>query len=316
MTRVGLVRVTGYAGSELARWVLAHPRLELAAACSRAAAGRRLADVVPALAGFAELVVQAPEPATLTGLDAVFLATPHGAARGLADQLGAAPVLVDLSADHRADPAWVYGQPEWCAAALAGASRIAAPGCFATAIALAVAPLVAAGAVAGPVDAVALTGSTGSGVTPSAGTHHPERFANARAYKVLRHQHVPEIRALWARLGEAPELRFVPVSAPVDRGILATCIVPVAPGTDAVDCVRRAVAPHPLLRMRDGSPELRHVRGTAFADLSAHQDGDVAVVLCAIDNLGRGAAAQAIAAFNLSRGWPVHTGLHTPALTP
>jgi N-acetyl-gamma-glutamyl-phosphate reductase len=222
---------------------------------------------------------------------------------------------VDCAADHRHAPGWVYGQPEWNREALVGATRVAAPGCFATAVTLALAPLVAAGVALVAAWVTAATGSTGSGATPSSGTHHPERFTNLRAYKVLRHQHVPEVRRCLAGLGAAPDLHLVPLSAPVDRGILASVLVQVG-DVDAAALFADAYAGAPLVRLRSDSPELRWVRGTALADVSVHQDGDVAAVLVAIDNLGKGAAAQAVQALNLALGWPETAGLHTPAVTP
>jgi N-acetyl-gamma-glutamyl-phosphate reductase len=174
--------------------------------------------------------------------------------------------------------------------------------------------LVEAGVVRGEIHATGLTGSTGSGATPSAAAHHPERAVNLKAYKVLAHQHGPEVSALLASLGEAPPLRFVPHSAPVDRGILVTTFVPVEGGAEPV--LREAYAGRPLVRFREGSPELRHVRGTAFADLAVAQEGGTAVVLVAIDNLGKGAAAQAIQAANLALGLPEAAGLFRAAATP
>lgn len=312
--RVGVVGATGYVGSELLRWLLLHPAEAEVVAVSRSKAGTPVADALPALAGLHEGSFEAFDADALAGLDVVFLATPHGQAAPLALALADAPMVVDCSADHRHAEGWVYGQPEWCEEELAGAMRIAAPGCFATAMALALAPLVAAGAVRGPAMITAATGSTGSGATPSAGTHHPLRFANLKAYKVLTHQHPPEVRAFLDGLGEAPALHFVPLSAPIDRGILASVLVPVE--GDARTLIDASYADAPLVRLREGSPELRHVRGTAFADVSVAQDGDVAAVLVAIDNLGKGAAAQAVQAMNLALGLPGDLGLRFPAATP
>ncbi|MCA9490437.1 MAG: N-acetyl-gamma-glutamyl-phosphate reductase [Myxococcales bacterium] len=311
--RVGVVGATGYVGSELCRWLLEHPRFELTSVVSTSRAGRALADEVPALSGLTDLVLQ-PFDERLGALDAVFLATPHGAARPLVGALDGVPLLVDASADHRHAPGWVYGQPELVGDALVGATRIAAPGCFATALELAIGPLVKAGLVTGAVTATGMTGSTGSGATPSDGTHHPLRAVNLKAYKVLSHQHVPEVRGLLAALGEAPPLHFVPHSAPVDRGILVTAFVPVSGSPmSALDDAYRG---HRLVRRRVGSPELRHVRGTAFADLAVAEGAGVAVVMVAIDNLGKGAAAQAVQAANVALGWEGTTGLLRAATTP
>lgn len=302
--RVGVVGATGYVGAEIVRWILADPRFELSAVVSRSRVGEPLADVHPGLFGICEHRLLAFDADALAELDAVFLAVPHGAAVDLAAALDAAgaPLIVDASRDHRHASGWVYGQPEWCGEALRGATRIAAPGCFATAISLALAPFVAAGVVDGPIMVSAATGSTGSGASAKLGTHHPLRFTNMKAYKVLRHQHVPEIRSFLGLLGRAPAIHFVPISAPIDRGILATCFVPCSPGVDATAVLTEAYAAQPLVRVRSVSPELRHVRGSAFCDLAAFRQvspesggGEgVVAVLSAIDNLGRGAAAQAV----------------------
>lgn len=314
--RAAVVGATGYAGSELCRWLLEHPSIELASVVSRQGTGERLAKAVPALEGLTDLRFEQFAPDDLSDLDLVFLATPHGAAKEYADALRGAPLVLDLSADHRHADGWVYGLAEWSAERLASARRIAVPGCFATAIAMAIAPLARQGAVRGPVCVAAATGSTGSGVSPSQGTHHPERFANFKAYKVLTHQHGPEIHRALQVVGQDVEIHFVPHSAPVDRGIFATCFVPVDPGVDARAMVTEAYAGHPLVRIRPESPEIRHTRGTGFVDLSVHQQGGMAVVLSAIDNLGKGAAAQAVQCANLALGLPVDTGLRRASATP
>jgi N-acetyl-gamma-glutamyl-phosphate reductase len=313
--RVGVVGATGYVGGEVVRWMLVHPAFELSAVVSRSHTGEPLSSVLPGLLGLTDLVLETFDAVRLARLDVVVLATPHGAAAPLAAELErrGVPVILDCSRDHRHAAGWVYGQPEWSREALVGATRIAAPGCFATAIALALAPFVHAGVVTGPVNVAAATGSTGSGAAPSAATHHPERFANLKAYKVLTHQHVPEILAFLGGLGTAPELAFVPLSAPVDRGIFATCFIPCAAGIDARALVADAYAGHRLVRLREGSPELRLVRGTGFCDLAVHRQGDTVVVLSAIDNLGRGAAAQAIQALEVAMAIP---GPSPIALTP
>jgi N-acetyl-gamma-glutamyl-phosphate reductase len=313
--RAAVVGATGYAGSEVCRWLLEHPSVELAGAFSRQQSGTPLGAAVPALDGLVDLTLESPEPDALERFDAVFLATPHGAARELAARLSG-PVVLDLSADHRHVAGWTYGLVEWYGDALARSRRIAVPGCFATAIALSVAPFARRGAIRGPVCVAAATGSTGAGVTPSQGTHHPERFANLRAYKVLEHQHTAEIERALVDVGQQAELLFVPWSAPVDRGIFATCFVPVDAALASAEVVRSAYEGRPLIRFRSESPEIRHVRGSAFVDLAVHQREAVAVVLAAIDNLGKGAAAQAIQCANLAFGLPVDAGLLRAPATP
>ncbi|TNE90189.1 MAG: N-acetyl-gamma-glutamyl-phosphate reductase [Deltaproteobacteria bacterium] len=310
---IGVVGATGFVGAEVVRRVLAHRQLTLTAVTSQSTAGKRLADVHPALEGLTDLVLEPFDGAKLSKLDAVVLATPHGAAAPLVAELAGSPLIVDCSRDHRHAEGWTYGMVEYASEALATSSRIAVPGCFATAMALAGAPLVAAGVIEGPARVVAATGSTGSGVKPSAGTHHPTRFANLKAYKVLSHQHVPEVVAFWNTLGDAPKLDFVPISAPIDRGILATLLVTVKPGTHAESIVADFAAKHPHIRLRTGSPELRFVRGTSFCDLSVSQDEDTVAVLSAIDNLGKGAAGQALQCLDLALGLAPST-LTPPAL--
>jgi len=314
--RVGVVGASGYTGGETIRWLLAHASVELAAVVGRKHVGEPLTALHPGLLGLTELRVEAFDAARLAKLDAVLLCTPHGAARELAAALDAAgaPRVIDLSADHRHAAGWQYGMVDWRAEALLNAPRIAVPGCFATAMSLSIAPLVAAGVVAGPVNIAAATGSTGSGVSPSAGTHHPERFVDLRAYKVLKHQHVPEVEAFLGMLGDAPHLRFVPWSAPVDRGIFATSFVPLTGEVDVAAIFADAYASTPSVRLRPETPNLRHVRGTGFCDLAVHREGDCAVVLAAIDNLGKGAAAQAVQCLELSLGLPL--GRPTSPLIP
>jgi N-acetyl-gamma-glutamyl-phosphate reductase len=158
-----------------------------------------------------------------------------------------------------------------------------------------------AGRLPARVSAVGLTGSTGSGVSPSEGTHHPTRAENLRPYKVLAHQHVPEVLLA---LGGGFALDFVPISAPVRRGILVTAQVPGA----TLARYRDHYAGNPLVQVAARPPELLHVLGSPRAHLSV-TEGEVSTVFCAIDNLCRGAGSQAVANLNLTQGWPVDTGL-------
>jgi N-acetyl-gamma-glutamyl-phosphate reductase common form len=315
MIQVGVVGASGYAGSEAIRLLLGHPQVDLAMAVGRSRIGEALGELLPGLAGLTDLVIEAFDAEKLAAMDVVILALPHGVSSDLVPQLERAgvPRIVDLARDYRHAEGWVYGQPEWLGPALVGATRVAAPGCFATAIELAVAPLVAAGVVAGPIAVAAATGSSGSGAQASNATHHPTRFANFKGYKVLKHQHVPEVLGLLNAIKptgtEELGVQLVPMSAPVDRGIFATCFVPLTGDVNIERVYADAYEARPLVRLRDESPELRYVRGTGFCDLAIHRDGETAVVLCAIDNLGRGAAAQGIQAMNLMFGFEETSGL-------
>lgn len=312
--RAGIVGVTGYAGTEIARWLVSHPHIHLHRVYSTQKAGSSLSDCVPGLLGYYDLVLESPTAENFTNVDLLFLATPHGAAKEIVARAQNVPTIVDLSKDHRHDRGWVYGQPEWKKEQLYGAKRIAAPGCFATAISLALAPLVADGALVGHVHVCAATGSTGSGASPKPATHHPDRFTNLKAYKILHHQHIPEVRAFLSSLGTSPLIHFVPLSAPVDRGIFATVFAETSDNFDPNACFSKYYDDKPLIRIRKGTPELRHIRGSAFADIAVHRNENTSVVLAAIDNLGKGASSQALQAANLSYGFPETTGLLSSSL--
>jgi len=307
--RAGIVGATGYTGTELARWLVSHPYIDLQRVYSTRKAGSTLASCIPSLLGYYDLILEEPTTENFTDIDVLFLATPHGAAESLAKRAQNVPKIVDLSRDHRHKEGWIYAQPEWKHRQLPNATRISAPGCFATAISLALAPLVADRALIGDVQVSAATGSTGSGASPKATTHHPDRFTNLKAYKVLHHQHIPEILNFLNTIGEPPTIHFVPLSAPVDRGIFATVFVQLKEYFDLSSCFTQYYEKKSLIRIRDNTPELRFVRGSAFADISTHQQGNSGVVLIAIDNLGKGAASQALQATNLSYGYPETTGL-------
>lgn len=311
MPSVSVLGASGYTGAEVIRWVLGHPELRLVAATAGRRAGQRLDAVWPQFAGHTDVVLSETAPAT----DVTFLCLPHGEAARMAPDLGG--VVIDLSGDHRLPPelhghaypffrdtpAWTYGLPE-LGLVTPGVTRVANAGCFATALALALLPM--RGELPTRVTAVGLTGSTGSGATPTDTTHHPTRAENLRPYKVLSHQHVPEVVQA---LGGGFQLDFVPISAPVRRGILVTVPLPGA----SVERYRTFYAGNPLLRVLSRPPELLHVLGSPRADVGVVEENGAAVVFCAIDNLCRGAGSQAVANLNLAMGWPVDLGLrHLP----
>jgi len=352
--RAAIVGGTGYGGMELLRLLLGHPEVELDTLTSRSQTGP-VADAHPHLRGLTELRFTQERAAELAAVhDVLFFATPHGvAAKEAREVLGANPAvrLIDLSGDFRlrdpglyaehygrehADPALleqaVYGVPE-CGARpdLAGARLVANPGCHAYATLLALWPLQREGLIAGRVGVCSVTGSSGSGATPAAGTHHPERFANFKAYKPLRHQHVPEIEAALARAGQpaagaargvrtaSPPVRidFVPHSAPLARGIHVTAFVPVPPGreAEAVDVLHSTYEGEPFVRvLRGGQPELRGVVGSNYADLAATPDDGLLCVTAVIDNLVKGMAGTAVQNMNLVCGLDERTGLRAPGL--
>lgn len=209
-----------------------------------------------------------------------------------------------------------YGLPELGRDGLRGAVLISNPGCFATALQLALAPLVAAG-LRGFVSADGATGSSGGGSVPSETAHHPNRHSGYRAYKLDSHAHVPEVRQ---QFGEGcPRLSFVPHSAPMVRGIFVTLHAPRESFTGEMpgpEEVRAHYAGEPFIRLRGASPSVLDVAGTNFCDLHLSRTPDRVVMCAALDNLGKGMAGQAVQNMNLSLGLKEDTGLWHAAPRP
>lgn len=342
MIRAAIVGGTGYGGMELLRLSLGHPELNITALTSRSAKGP-VGDHHAHLRGFTDLHYSDVSAEDLAqSNDLLFFATPHGvAASQVPGALAANRELkvIDLSGDHRLKDVNVYNQaygsnhahPESLAdavyglpecgfrEAIAGARLVANPGCHATASLLAAWPLVDAGLVTGRISVSSVTGSSGSGAAPSAGTHHPWRSANFKAYRPLSHQHVPEIvAALTSMDGAAPIVDFVPHSAPMARGIAVTAFVPVSPGDEdeAVSTVRGVYEGEPFVRVLDSTPEVVAVSGSNMADVAAFAGEGVVVVCVTIDNLGKGMAGSAVQNANLLFGLDERTGLSTPGAAP
>jgi len=339
--RVGLWGGAGYTGGELLRLLAGHPAASVSAVASRSHAGKPVTAAHPHLRALAGLSFQ--EELDPAGLDVLFLAGGHGEAMDrLPAFLNKAPKglkVVDLSADFRLRdaaqyPVWygkahsspellagfVYGLPELDAAAVRAADRVANPGCFATAVILALAPAARAGWT-GTARVTAVTGSSGSGVNPSATTHHPGREGGMRAYKPLAHQHTPEVEACLDRAAGKPSLRLslVPVSGPFVRGIYAVCHLdlPAGLGEDALKALYRdAYAGKPFVRLVDAPPDLKSVAGSNYCDVFVAAKGGTAVVISAIDNLVKGAAGQAVQNMNLMLGLSETSGLEAAGAYP
>jgi len=346
--RAVVVGGTGYGGAELIRRLLIHPDVELGRVVAVDHVGEPLGAVHPPLTGRTPLVFEnIPPVEAVKGCDIALLGLPHKVSAQHAPALLAAGVkVVDMSGDFRLRDAdaykryygathphpealgtWVYGLPELNREAIRSARAVASPGCFATTIELGLLPLARAGKLNGAlVHVVGMTGSSGSGVAPAAGTPHPVRAVNLKTYKVLDHQHTPEITETLAAAG-APgvELRFVPVSAPLSRGILATSFVEV-PASETDDSLRAlyeaAYAGEPFTRfVRDRLPEVAAVSGSNYAEVgftlgpAAGATRTLAIV-SATDNLIKGGAGQAIQNMNLMLGLPETASLEDPGPWP
>lgn len=351
MIDVVILGASGYGGGELLRLLSQHPQVGSLCAVSRNHAGKALHSVHPNLRGLlpgsfeAEVdwgaFAQAETPV-------LFAALPHGEFAKLYDQLEQTWIaleatrkltVVDLSGDFRlADPQsfaqayhgahpcpqflgqFVYGLSEYRREQLRGATRIANPGCFATALALGLLPLAELPAQARPefVAISAITGSSGSGASPGEGTHHPLRAHDFRAYKMLNHQHEAEVQRILREHGWEANFSFVPHSAPLVRGIHATLQFRLAPQWQG-HLRELLAARYPeggFVRLVEGAPRLAAVAGSNFVDLGLSFRGDQACLLVTLDNLIKGMAGQAIQNLNLALGWPEGTGLRQAALWP
>lgn len=337
---------TGYVAGELLRLLATHPYLDLAAVASDSQPDepvaqffRHLQPVLPHLrfAGHDEVL----EYVTANPHTAIFSAAPHGVSATLIDKLlvaaeqaGTEPRVVDISADFRFRTAaayeTVYRHGHGAPGRLAQFScavpehlntlhtpHVAHPGCFATAMLLAAVPLLSLGLVEPRLFVSGVTGSTGSGRQPTTGTHHPQRHSDLYAYNPLAHRHAPEVRALaLAASGVEPELHFVPQSGPFARGIHVT-VQAVARGPltshELVHALRDYYDQSVFVRVTGDLPRVKDVVASNFAQLSgvAH-DGTVAV-MCAIDNLTKGAAGGAVQWMNRMLGHEETAGLMQPA---
>ncbi len=340
---VAVAGASGYAGGELLRLISAHPGLELGPIAAGSKVGAPVTDLHPHLTGLADREFEPADPALLAGADLVFLALPHEQSAALAAGLPDRVAVVDLSASFRlADPAnwaryyggthagrWTYGLPELpgARAAIAGSSRVAAPGCHATAAILALAPLLMAGLAAErDVVIVSASGTSGAGRAPSAGLLATEVMGSITPYKAGGvHRHTPEIeQALGEAAGLTPTVSFTPLLAPMPRGILATCTARLAsPRPDpaaAAGALAHAYAGEPFVRVLPAGqwPTTAATVGSNAVHLQAAIDGHCGrvVVAAALDNLGKGAAGQAIQAANLMLGLPETTGLTAMGVAP
>ena len=346
MTSVGIVGASGYTGAELLRLCSQHPQLHVRVATADSQAGARVAVVYPSLAAaFPALALGKFDAESCDGLDLVFLALPHGASQDIVPDLaGRVGRIVDLAADFRLDdpglyPTWygaeharpdllgsfAYGLPELFRADIAGASKVAAPGCYVTAAVLALAPLVRRGLVGATGIVVdAASGVSGAGRSPKPTTSFCAVDEDFTAYGLLTHRHTPEIEQGLSRVapGARAQVLFAPHLAPMNRGILATCYArPSGSGTtttDVMDAVRTTWRGEPFVVVTDGSPSTKATLGSNAVHVTAMADPRTGwiVALAALDNLVKGASGQAIQCANLMLGLPETSGLSTVGIYP
>jgi LysW-gamma-L-alpha-aminoadipyl-6-phosphate/LysW-L-glutamyl-5-phosphate reductase len=346
--KAAVIGGSGYGGAELIRRLLLHPDVELTRVASVDFVGEPLSAAHPNLEGQSGLRFEGITPGEAAkGMDVVLLGLPHKvSAQKMPELFASGARVVDLSGDFRLrsaasykrfygvdhpcpeklDGTFVYGLPELNRETIKKARYVASPGCFATTIELGLMPLARAGWLEGAVETVAITGSSGSGVVPSAGTHHPVRSQNLRTYKPLDHQHIPEIEETLAFAGaKGTSIRFVPVSAPLSRGIFATSFARVderIAGDQIQSRYAEAYAKEPFVRVpHKRLPEVVAVSGSNFAEVGIQlgpvEDGKRLVTCFSVtDNLIKGGAGQAIQSMNLMLGLDERLSLEDPGGWP
>jgi N-acetyl-gamma-glutamyl-phosphate reductase len=342
MTTVAVAGASGYAGGELLRLIAAHPGLKLGPVAAASRAGEPLVAVHPNLADLSDVVLTETTAAILGAADLVFLALPHGESAALIRDLPAEARVVDLGADFRLEDeadwaryyggthagTWTYGLPELPGQRpqIAGATRVANPGCYATSVAVALAPVLAAG-LAEPTDVVvvAASGTSGAGRKASDALLASQVMGSMSAYKVGGvHQHTPEMeQSLSAAAGVPVTLSFTPLLAPMPRGIVATCTA-IARGGATTQSVRAALldayAAEPFVDVLPEGfwPQTSSVAGSNMVQLQCAVDAHSGrvVVVSALDNLVKGAAGQAVQNANLMLGLDETTGLSRNGVAP
>ena len=350
---VAVSGASGYAGGEILRLLAAHPDIEIRTVTAHSNAGQPLIEQQPHLRSLAHLTLQETAPETLAGHDVVFLALPHGQSGQYTEALAGVPLVIDAGADHRLTSAhaweafyggdfhepWAYGVPELLVDGvkqrthLAGAARIAAPGCNASTVALSLAPGVAAGVI-DPGDIVSVLAVGPSGAGKSAKTHllASEILGSANPYAVGgTHRHIPEIRQALVAAGgrrvpladDAVGISFTPVIVPMARGILATSVARIAPGASDAEireAWESAYGDETFVQLLpEGSfPRTADVLGanTALMGLAIDRAADKVVVVTAVDNLVKGTAGAAVQSMNIALGLPEATGLTVNGVAP
>jgi len=323
MIRVGIIGGAGYTAGELIRILVNHPDVEIAFVHSTSNAGNYLYEVHGGLFGDTQL--RFSDSFDLGAADVLFLCSAHGKSREFWAENACPPGLkvIDLAQDFRDESeGYVYGLPEWQRERIRTASKVANPGCFATAIQLALLPLAAAGQLRSTVHVTAVTGSTGAGVKPSATTHFSWRTDNLSTYKVFEHQHLKEIGRNLSLLqvqgrpgpSEGPDIRFVPMRGDFARGIFASVTLDCSLSGEAALRLYQDYYADAAFTFVSGRPvDLKQVVNTNKCIVAPEKHGDTLVVSSVIDNLLKGASGQAVQNMNLVFGLPETAGLKLKA---
>lgn len=322
MIKVGITGGAGYTAGELIRILVNHPGVKLVTVQSESNAGNLLSDVHEGLVG--DTCMRFSSELDLSSIDVLFLCSGHGKSEAFWSTCAMPEGLkvIDLAQDYRDEhDGYVYGLPEWQRDRIAGARKIANPGCFATAIQLALLPLAAKGLLGSEIQVTAITGSTGAGVKPGSTTHFSWRNNNISTYKVFEHQHLIEICRDLEILGKAadpgfslPDLNFVPVRGDFARGIFASVYTdcPLSE-EEAVNLYKDFYSDAAFTHVYDKAVDLKQVVNTNKCLVHVEKHGTKLVISSVIDNLLKGASGQAVQNMNLIFGLPEDEGLRLKA---
>jgi N-acetyl-gamma-glutamyl-phosphate reductase len=321
--RVGIAGVSGYGGGELLRLCAGHPAFEVVYAAGETSAGQKLVERFPGISRkLAELVIQKWDPSSLPKLDMLFASLPTGQSKAALAAVAPGVKIVDVGGDHRYVDGWTYGLADVWPEKIRTANRVANPGCYPSAALLAMAPIVAEGLA--DIRKIVIDAKSGISGAGRGGGESTLAFAEVNedvsAYGLLKHPHVPEMTATVIQLARKSETKiiFTPHLIPMTRGILATCYL--AGNATSAQCLERArkfYADRPFVRVVDQPPHSKWATGSNLVFVSYAGAGEgVIIALGAIDNLGKGAAGQAVQNANLMFGLAETSGLEGAPLWP
>ncbi len=320
--RVGIVGVSGYGGGEALRLCAGHPSFQLVYVAGETSAGAALVEKFPGLGLLGDLIIQKWDPAALPDLDVLFASLPTGESRASLAKVPPQTRIVDIGGDHRFVQGWTYGLADVWPGQIRGATRLANPGCYPSASIAALAPLLAGRLIEPRIIIDAKSGVSGAGRGGGGGFGFAEVNEDLSAYGLFKHAHVPEMVKALSTIGNTEvSLTFTPHLIPMTRGILATCYghaMGKLTTTDCVDAARRFYAGRPFVRVVEKPPHTKWATGSnlVYVSYAADPDRGQVIALGAIDNLGKGAAGQAVQNANLMMGQPETAGLEGTPLWP
>jgi N-acetyl-gamma-glutamyl-phosphate reductase len=319
--RVGIVGVSGYGGGEALRLCASHPSFEVTYVAGESSAGSKLVEKFPGIGNLSDLVIQKWDPAALPALDVLFASLPTGESREALARVPSSTKIIDIGGDHRYVEGWTYGLADVYPDQIRKSSRIANPGCYPAATLGALAPLLQAKLIdPTSIIADAKSGVSGAGRGGGGTFGFAEVNEDVAAYGLLKHAHLPEINKTIAQMtGASASITFTPHLIPMTRGILATCYARGKATTEqCLDAARKFYANRPFVRVTEKPPHTKWATGSnlLFVSYAADPERNLVMARGAIDNLGKGAAGQAVQNANLVTGQPETAGLEGTPLWP